>query len=56
MHRLEYYIYQCALPVITIMALWQLLNLGTGCTVTHCGEGLHCGVSRVLKVRAVSDA
>ena len=27
---------QCALPVITIMALWQLLNLGTGCTVTHC--------------------
>ena len=27
---------QCALPVVTIMALWQLLNLGTGCTVTHC--------------------
>ena len=25
---------QRALPVITIMALWQLLNLGTGCTVT----------------------
>ena len=25
---------QCALPVVTIMALWQLLNLGTGCTVT----------------------
>ena len=24
---------QCALPVVTIMALWQLLNLGTGCTV-----------------------
>ena len=24
---------QCALPVATIMALWQLLNLGTGCTV-----------------------
>ena len=23
---------QCALPVVTIMALWQLLNLGTGCT------------------------
>ena len=21
---------QCALPVVTIMALWQLLNLGTG--------------------------
>ena len=27
---------QYALPVVTIMALWQLLNLGTGCTVTHC--------------------
>ena len=27
---------QCALPVVTIMALWQLLNLDTGCTVTHC--------------------
>ncbi len=30
------------------MALRQLLNLGTGCTrlctVTHCGEGSHCGV------------
>ena len=24
---------QCALPVVTIMALWQLLNLGTGCTM-----------------------
>ena len=24
---------QCALPVVTIMVLWQLLNLGTGCTV-----------------------
>ena len=21
------------------MALWQLLNFGTGCTVTHCGKG-----------------
>ena len=27
------------------MALWKLLNLGTGCTVTQCGEGLHCGVT-----------
>ena len=34
------YIYQCALPVITIMALWQLQKLGTRCKVTHCGEGL----------------
>ena len=24
---------QCALPVTTIMALWQLVNLGTRCTV-----------------------
>ena len=23
------------------MALWQFLNMGTGCTVTHCMEGLH---------------
>ena len=34
---LYYDVLQSALPVITIMALWQLLNLGTGCTVTHCG-------------------
>ena len=27
---------QCALPVTTIMVLWQLVNLGTRCTVTHC--------------------
>ena len=27
---------QCALPVTTIMALWQLVNLDTRCTVTHC--------------------
>ena len=31
---------QCALPVITTMAndfyLWQLMHLGTWCTVTHC--------------------
>ena len=27
---------KCALPVATIMALWQLVNLGTRCTVTHC--------------------
>ena len=39
---IEIYIYtynrieQCALPVTTIMALWQLVNLGTRCTVTHC--------------------
>ena len=38
--RRNIYIYnrieQCALPVTTIMALWQLVNLGTRCTVTHC--------------------
>ena len=27
---------QCALPVITTMALWQLMYLGTWCMVTHC--------------------
>ena len=27
---------QCALPVITTMALWQPMHLGTWCTVTHC--------------------
>ena len=26
---------QCALPVTTIMALWQLVNLGTRCTVIY---------------------
>ena len=26
---------QCALPVITTMALWQLMHLGTWCTVTY---------------------
>ena len=26
---------QCALPVITTMTLWQLMHLGTLCTVTH---------------------
>ena len=31
----RYSVLQCALPVITIMALWQLLNLGTGCMVLH---------------------
>ena len=49
------YIQQCALPGITIMALWRLLHLGTGCAVTHCGDGLHCAVTRVLKLQAVSD-
>ena len=35
---ITYYIYtieQCALLVTTIMALWQLVNLGTRCTVTN---------------------
>ena len=27
---------QCALPVVTIMALWQLMHACTWCTVTHC--------------------
>ena len=27
------HIEQCALPVSTIMTLWQLLHLGTGCSV-----------------------
>ena len=27
---------QCILPVTTRMALWQLMLLGTWCTVTHC--------------------
>ena len=27
---------QCALPVTTTMALWQLMHLGTWCTVAHC--------------------
>ena len=35
---------QCALPVGTIMALWLHI------------VGLHCGVTRALKLRAVSKA
>ena len=31
---------QCALQLTTIMALRQLVNLGTGCTVTSCGIAL----------------
>ena len=27
---------QCALPVIITMALWQLMYLGTWCTITYC--------------------
>ena len=27
----------------------------TGCTLTHCLEGLHCGVTRVLKLLTVSN-
>ena len=36
---------QCALPVSTTMALWQLMHLGTWCTVPHCWYQW----SRVLK-------
>ena len=32
-HIYIYTIEQCALPVTTIMTLWQLVNLGTRCTV-----------------------
>ena len=51
--RLHIYIYicrivQCALLVTIIMALWQLANLGTQCTVTHCRIA-YCEVTRVLK-------
>ena len=41
-------IVQCALLVTIIMALWQLANLGTQCTVTHCRIA-YCEVTRVLK-------
>ena len=29
---------QCALPVISIMVLWQLMHLGTWCTVKSCTQ------------------
>ena len=29
---------QCALPVITTMALWQLMHLGTSCARTSCTQ------------------
>ena len=40
---------QCALTVITIMALWQLLHLGHRKYVYTLFE-LHCEVTRVLKM------
>ena len=33
---------QCALPVITTMAMWQLIHLVTWCTVTHYALCLGC--------------
>ena len=46
---------QCALTAITIVALWQLPHLGHGmCAYTL--FGLHCEVTRVLKLRTVSNA
>ena len=46
---------QCALTAITIVALWQLPHLGRGmCAYTL--FGLHCEVTRVLKLRTVSNA
>ena len=47
---------QCALPVVTIMALWQLLNLGTGCTVTHCWIALWSHESTQTARARVSEA
>ena len=29
---------QCALPIITTVALWQLMHLGTWCTVVNCSK------------------
>ena len=46
---------QCALTAITIVALWQLPHLGHGMYV-YTLFGLHCEVTRVLKLRTVSDA
>ena len=51
------YIYkglQYALTAITIVALWQLPHLGRGMCV-YTLFGLHCEVTRVLKLQAVSD-
>ena len=46
---------QCALKAITIVALWRFLHLGRRmCAYTL--FGLHCEVTRVLKLRTVSDA
>ena len=46
----QYTIEQCALPVTTIMALWQLM---TGTHDVHVWlhiVGLHCGVTRLLDI------
>ena len=46
---------QCALTAITIVAVWRFLHLGRRmCAYTL--FGLHCEVTRVLKLRTVSDA
>ena len=39
---------QCSLPVITTMALWQLIHLGTWCTWVHVHElpRSHCSDNR----------
>ena len=52
---LPIYVIQCALPVITAMALRQLLNLGTGCTVKHCWIALwsHQGAQTASSERSI---
>ena len=45
---------QCALPVITTMALWQLMHLGTWCTVIHCWYQWTKEYSRVYRTHFAS--
>ena len=45
---------QCAITAITVVALWRLLHLGRRmCAYTL--FGLHCEVTRVPKLRTVSN-
>ena len=44
---------QCALPVTTIMDIWQLQHMGTGCTVTHLR--FHNRVTKAGQLQAPRD-
>ena len=46
MHIYTHIYIQCVLPVITTMALWQLMHLGT--SVHHVPKGMSCNKAIVV--------